>query len=551
MASSLINIASSGLKAANVALSTSSNNISNVYTDGYSKQSVSLAQNAGTQKPYGTVGNGVSIVSVDRAYDSLVTSQLRAASSNYASTSAYSDQVSQIDNLLSDSDNSLSTLMSSFFSSLQSLSTNASDSSSRQTVISSAQSMVTQFKSTDKYLQDMDSSINSELKTSVSQINTYSKQIADLNEKIVQLGSGSSSANALLDQRDQLITEMSQFVGVTTTTQDSMVSVSLANGMTLVQGDKSYDLVTVTSPDDPSRVEVAYDNGISDPIQLSADSLESGSVSGLLTFRTETLDSARNQLGLMALTLANSFNTQHKEGVDLNGDVGTDFFSFTQPSVVSNTNNTGSAALTATYSDTTAVKASDYTLKYTNGAWAVTRNSDGASVDYTSGTDDSGNPTLSFDGVQVAVSGTATSGDKFTLNTTSEVISNMSVAITDTAKIAAALNDDSSGESDNRNAAALLALQSSNQVNGNSTFSEAYASLVSEIGVKTQSAETTATTQSSIVDQLTEKQQSISGVNLDEEYVDLQRYQEYYTANAKILSTAGSIFDSLLAAISG
>ncbi|MFP1761630.1 flagellar hook-associated protein FlgK [Lonsdalea quercina] len=551
MASSLINIASSGLKAANVALSTSSNNISNVYTDGYSKQSVSLAQNAGTQKPYGTVGNGVSIVSVDRAYDSLVTSQLRAASSNYASTSAYSDQVSQIDNLLSDSDNSLSTLMSSFFSSLQSLSTNASDSSARQTVISSAQSMVTQFKSTDKYLQDMDSSINSELKTSVAQINTYSKQIADLNEKIVQLGSGSSSANALLDQRDQLITEMSQFVGVTTTTQDSMVSVSLSNGMTLVQGDKSYDLVTVTSPDDPSRVEVAYDNGISDPIQLSADSLESGSINGLLTFRTETLDSARNQLGLMALTLANSFNTQHKEGVDLNGDVGTDFFSFAQPSVVSNTNNTGSAALTATYSDTTAVKASDYTLKYTNGAWAVTRNSDGASVDYTSGTDDSSNLTLSFDGVQVAVSGTATSGDKFTLNTTSEVISNMSVAITDTAKIAAALNDDSSGESDNRNAAALLALQSSNQVNGNSTFSEAYASLVSEIGVKTQSAETTATTQSSIVDQLSEKQQSISGVNLDEEYVDLQRYQEYYTANAKILSTAGSIFDSLLAAISG
>ncbi|MFP1757427.1 flagellar hook-associated protein FlgK [Lonsdalea quercina] len=551
MASSLINIASSGLKAANVAISTTSNNISNVYTDGYSKQSVSLAQNAGTQKPYGTVGNGVNVVSVDRAYDSLVTSQLRAASSNYAGTTAYSEQVSQIDNLLSDSDNSLSTLMSSFFSSLQSLSTNASDSSARQTVISSAQSMLNQFSSTDKYLQDMDSSINSELKTSVAQINTYSKQIADLNEKIVQLGSGSSSANSLLDQRDQLITEMSKVVGVTTTTQDSMVSVSLSNGMTLVQGDKSYDLVTVTSPDDPSRVEVAYDNGISDPIQLSADSLESGSINGLLTFRTETLDSARNQLGLMALTLANSFNTQHKEGVDLNGDVGTDFFSFAQPSVVSNTNNSGSASLTATFADSTAVKASDYTLKYANGAWAVTRNSDGASVDYTSGTDDSGNPMLSFDGVQVAVSGTANAGDKFTLNTVSEVITNMSVAITDPAKIAAALNDDSSGESDNRNAAALLALQSSNQVNGNATFSEAYASLVSEIGVKTQSAETTATTQSSIVEQLTEKQQSISGVNMDEEYIDLQRYQEYYTANAKILSTAGSIFDSLLAAISG
>lgn len=549
MASSLINIASSGLKAANVALSTSSNNISNAYTDGYSRQSVSLAQSAGTQKPYGTIGNGVNIVSVDRAYDSLVANQLRAASSNYAGTKAYSEQVSQIDNLLSDSDNSLSTLMSSFFSSIQSLSTNASDASARQTVISSAQSMVNQFSSTDKYLQDMDSSINAELKSSVDQINTYSKQIANLNEKIVQLGSGSSSANALLDQRDQLINELNNFVGVTTTTQDSMVSVSLANGMTLVQGNASYDLVTMTSPDDPSRTEVAYDNGISKPIQLSSDSLESGSISGLLTFRTETLDTARNQLGQLALTLASSFNTQHKEGVDLNGDVGTDFFSFTQPSVISNTNNKGSAALTATYTDTTAVKASDYTLKYTNGSWGVTRTSDGASVDYTSGTDSSGNTTLSFDGVEVAVSGAATSGDKFTLNTVSEVITNMSVAISDTAKIAAALNDASTGESDNRNAAALLALQTSNQVNGNATFSEAYASLVGEIGVKTQSADTNSTTQSSIVDQLTEKQQSISGVNLDEEYVDLQRYQQYYTANAKILSTAGAIFDALLSAV--
>ncbi|OSN05141.1 flagellar hook-associated protein FlgK [Lonsdalea iberica] len=549
MASSLINIASSGLKAANVAISTTSNNISNLDTDGYNRQSVSLAQNTGTQKAYGTIGSGVNIASIDRAYDSLVVNQLRSASSNYAGTKAYSEQVSQIDNLLSDSDNSLSTLMSSFFSSVQSLSTNASDASARQTVISSAQSMVNQFSSTDKYLQDMDSSINAELKSSVDQINTYSKQIANLNEKIVQLGSGSSSANALLDQRDQLINELNNFVGVTTTTQDSMVSVSLANGMNLVQGNASYDLVTMTSPDDPSRTEVAYDNGISDPIQLSSTSLESGSISGLLTFRTETLDTARNQLGQLALTLGSSFNTQHKEGVDLNGDVGTDFFSFSQPSVISNTNNKGSAALTATYTDTSAVKASDYTLKYTNGAWGVTRNSDGASVDYTSGSDSSGNTTLSFDGVEVAVSGTATSGDKFTLNTVSEVITNMSVAISDTAKIAAASNDASSGESDNRNAAALLALQTSNQVNGNATFSEAYASLVGEIGVKTQSADTNSTTQETIVNQLTEKQQSISGVNSDEEYINLQRYQQYYTANAQILSTAGAIFDALLSAV--
>ncbi|WP_315710349.1 flagellar hook-associated protein FlgK [Brenneria uluponensis] len=549
MSSSLINIASSGLKAAQVALSTTSNNISNVYTDGYNKQSVSLSQSSGVTTSYGTVGNGVTLVSIDRAYDSLVTSQLRSASSSYAATDSYYNQISQVDELLSDSDNSLSTLMSSFFDSLEALSENASDTAARQTVISSAQSMVNQFSSADQYLRDMDSSINQELTTSVSEINDYTQQIANLNEKIAQLGSASSSANSLLDQRDQLISELNNIVGVTVTTQDSMVSVSLSNGLTLVQGNTSYELAAVASDDDPTRVTIAYDNGIGDPIQLDEDTLTGGSVGGLLSFRSDTLDSARSQLGVIALSLADSFNTQHKQGVDLNGDAGTDFFSVASPDIVSNSKNSGTAVLSASYTDTSAVQASDYTLTYASGAWAVTKVSDGSSISYTSGTDGSGNTTLSFDGVEITVSGSASEGDKFTLNTVSNAIAGLSVEITDPGLIAAGMNDTDTGESDNRNASALLALQDGNLINGTSTFNDAYAALVSDIGVKTSGAETNNTTQESIVTQLTEKQQSISGVNLEEEYVDLQRYQQYYTANAKILSTANTIFDSLLSAV--
>ncbi|WJV60944.1 flagellar hook-associated protein FlgK [Pectobacteriaceae bacterium CE70] len=551
MSSSLINIASSGLKAAQVALSTTSNNISNVYTDGYNKQSVSLSQSSGVTTSYGTVGNGVTLVSIDRAYDSLVTSQLRSASSSYAATDSYYNQISQVDELLSDSDNSLSTLMSSFFDSLEALSENASDTAARQTVISSAQSMVNQFSSADQYLRDMDSSINQELTTSVSEINDYTQQIANLNEKIVQLGSASSSANSLLDQRDQLISELNNIVGVTVTTQDSMVSVSLSNGLTLVQGNTSYELAAVASDDDPTRVTIAYDNGIGDPIQLDEDTLTGGSVGGLLSFRSDTLDSARSQLGVIALSLADSFNTQHKQGVDLNGDAGTDFFSVASPDIVSNSKNSGTAVLSASYTDTSAVQASDYTLTYTSGTWAVTKSSDGSGISYTSSTDGSGNTTLSFDGVEITVSGSASEGDKFTLNTVSNVIAGLSVEITDPGLIAAGMDDSDSGESDNRNASALLALQDNNLINGSSTFNDAYAALVSDIGVKTSGAETNSTTQESIVTQLTEKQQSISGVNLEEEYVDLQRYQQYYTANAKILSTANSIFDTLLSAVDG
>ncbi|CPR21069.1 flagellar hook-associated protein FlgK [Brenneria goodwinii] len=548
MASSLFSIASSGLKAANLALSTTSNNIANANTDGYNRQSVQLAQTSGKVTSFGSVGTGVTVLSINRAYDSLVVSQLRAATTSYESTNAYYEQISQVDNLLSDSDTSLSTMMSSFFSGLQSLTTNASDTSARQTVISSAESLVNQFASANDYLSDMDSSINQQLSTNVDLVNSYTSQIAEINDQITRLGSSGSSANALLDQRDLLIDNLNKLVGVSVSTQgNNIINVSLSNGQTLVQGDTSYQLVAVKSSSDTSRTTIAYDNGIGDPVEIDESSLSGGSISGLLSFRSEVLDSSRNQLGLIALTLADSFNTQHSAGVDLNGDAGTNFFSFSQPEVSSNTQNSGTATLSAVYTDTSAVKASDYTVTYDGSAWQVTRMSDGASVTATSATDSDGNTTLSFEGLTLTVNGDAQEDDSFLLKPLSSVINSLSVSVTDVAKVAAGSGG---GESDNSNALKLLDLQNQNLVGGNATLNDAYASLISDIGVKAKSAENNSSTQSTIVSQLTEKQQSISGIDTNEEYVDLTRYQQYYLANAKVLATAGTIFDSLLSAVS-
>ncbi|PWC22145.1 flagellar hook-associated protein FlgK [Brenneria roseae subsp. roseae] len=547
MASSLINIASSGLKAANLALSTTSNNIANANTDGYNRQSVKLAESAGTMTSYGSAGTGVSILTVDRAYDALVVAQLRSATASYESINAYYEQISQVDNLLSDSESSLSTMMSSFFAGLQSLTENASDTSARQTIISSAQSLVNQYVSADTYLRDMDSAINQQLSTNIDLVNNYATQIANINQQITRLGSSGTSANDLLDQRDLLIDNLNKLVGVTVSTQDSnVINVSLSNGQTLVQGNTAYQLVAVSSSADSSRITIAYDNGIGDPIEINEDTLTGGSISGLLSFRSDVLDSARNQLGLIALTLADSFNAQHSAGVDLNGEAGTDFFSFSSPGVISNTKNDGTAILSAAYTDTSEVKASDYSLSYDGSAWKVTRVSDNASVTATVDIDDDGNTTLSFDGLIVTVDGDASANDSFLVNTVSDVINSLSVRITDVALIAAGSGG---GESDNSNALKLLDLQNQNLIAGNATFNDAYASLVSDIGVKAQSAKTNSTVQSNIVDQLTTKQQSISGVELNEEYIDLTRYQQYYLANAKVLSTANTIFDSLLSAV--
>lgn len=546
MSNSLINTAMSGLNAAQVALSTVSNNISNYNVAGYNRQTAILAQNGGMSTMSGFIGNGVTVTSVNREYNQFITSQLRGAQSQAGAQNAYFEKISQIDNLLASKTNTLSTNMQDFFSNLENLVSNAGDDAARQTVLGKANGLVNQFNNTDKYLRDMDSGVNQQLSDSANQINSYSQQIAKLNDEITRLRGSGGEPNALLDQRDQLVTELNQVVGVQVMQQDGdAYTVSFANGLTLVQGSNAYQVEAVPSSGDPARLTIGYNrgNGVS---EVPEGQITSGSVSGVLKFRSESLDSARNQLGQLALAMADSFNQQHRAGFDLNGDAGTDFFSFGGGRVVDNSRNAGDAALSVSYTDTSKVKANDYRVEFDGSNWQVSRLPDNVKVNATAGVDaTTGKPTLSFDGLKVDIDGTAQKNDSFTVKPVSDVAGSLKVAITDSANIAAASKDDS-GRGDNENAKKLLDLQTKKLVDGKATFSGAYASMVSSVGNQTASAKVSATSQANIVKQLTIQQQSISGVNLDEEYGELLRFQQYYMANAQVIQTASSMFDALL-----
>lgn len=545
MSNSLINTAMSGLNAAQVALSTVSNNISNYNVAGYNRQTAILAQNGGTNTMNGFIGNGVTVTSVNREYNQFITNQLRGAQSQAGAQNAYFEKISQIDNLLASKTNTLSTNMQDFFSNLQNLVSNAGDDAARQTVLGKANGLVNQFNNTDKYLRDLDSGVNQQLSDSAQQINSYSQQIAKLNEEITRLRGSGGEPNALLDQRDQLVTDLNKVVGVQVTQQDGdAYTVSFANGLTLVQGNNANRVSAVPSSSDPSRLTLGYDRG-NGAGEIPEGQITSGSVSGVLKFRSESLDGTRNQLGQLALVMADSFNRQHRAGFDLNGDAGTDFFSFGGARAVDNSRNTGDAALSVSYTDTGKVKANDYRVEFDGNSWQVSRLPDNVKVNATAGTDAAGKPTLSFDGLNVGIDGNAQKHDSFTVKPVSDVAGSLKVAITDSANIAAAGKDDS-GRGDNENAKKLLDLQTKKWVDGKATFSGAYASLVSNVGNQTASAKVIATSQGNIVKQLENQQQSISGVNLDEEYGELLRFQQYYLANSKVIQTASSLFDALL-----
>ena len=542
--SSLINSAMSGLSAAQSALNTVSNNISSYNVAGYTRQTTILGASNSTLTGGGWVGNGVYVSGVQREYDAFITNQLRAAQNQSSGLTTRYQQMSKIDDVLSDTTNSLSANLQDFFKSLQTLVSNAEDPAARQTVLGKADGLVNQFKTNDQYLRDQDAQVNTAISTSVDQINNYAKQIANLNDQISRLtgvGAG-ASPNELLDQRDQLVSELNKIVGVDVTVQDSgTYNISIANGYTLVQGSNASQLAAVKSSADPARTTIAYVDAAAGNVEISEKQITTGSLGGLLTFRSQDLDQARNTLNQMALAFADAMNTQHQAGFDANGDAGGKLFDFGSPAVLSNGKNTGSASVTATMTDSTKVQATNYKVEYNGTDWTITRLSDNTS--FTAKPDASGN--LSFDGLNVKISGSADNKDSFIVKPVNDVIVNMDVAISDESKLAMA-SAQGSGESDNTNGQKLLDLQSAKLVGGNKTFNDAYAALVSTVGSTTASLKTSSETKVNVVTQLTKQQQSISGVNLDEEYGNLQRYQQYYLANAQVLQTASTLFDALI-----
>ncbi|KAA1189072.1 flagellar hook-associated protein FlgK [Photorhabdus heterorhabditis] len=545
MSNSLINTAMSGLQAAQIALGTVSNNIANMRSPGYNRQSTVINQNGGAMTSAGFVGNGATVTSINRQYNEFINHQLAEAQAKKGEFTTYYEQIYQIDDLLKDSANNLSYTIDDFFTSLTNVVSNAEDNAARTTTIGKAKGLVNQLKSADTFLRKTENNINREMANYASKINDYTQQIAKLNGEITRMrGGGSAEPNALLDQRDRLVNELNELVGVSVTQQDGdSYNISFAGGLTLVQGTTAYRVEAIPSNADSSSITLGYDRGFGDVVEIDEKFIDKGKLSGTLRARSEGLDNARNKLNQLALVLADQFNQVHRSGFDLEGKPGEDFFTLNNPDIIANGKNKGSADFKVEYTDTSAVKACDYHISYDGANWKIQRISDTGKSDISAKV--TGN-TLEFDGLKVEINPTnAQEHDQYTLKAVSGVIDGMAVNIKDPSQLAAAGTKDS-GLSDNVNVKKLIELQSKKLVEGKASFSGAYASMVSTIGSQTSTANIDLQSQNSIVQQYYNQQQEVSGVNIDEEYISLQSLQQYYLANAQVIQTATKLFDAIL-----
>lgn len=433
MGNSLANIGVSGLRTAQAQLLTTSHNISNASTPGYNRQQAIASTNIPDMRGNGFVGQGVQVSTVQRIFSQFLFTQSLQTQNQSSQLDSYYNEVKQLDNLLADTSSGLTPALHAFFNAVQDVAANPASVPSRQAMLSNAEALAGRFQSMDQRFSEVREGVNSQLTSSVDEINSLAKQIGrmNLNIQTVEGSSGGQPANDLRDQRDALIRDLSKLANVSVVRQDNgHHNVFIGNGQALVVGSETMALKTVPSREDPQRLTVAMDLG-SKTVLIPEHQLQGGSMGGLIAFRNETLDSAQNEFGLLALGLAKTFNDQHRLGQDLSGLLGEDFFKVPEPEILSALDNTSASSVTAIVSDVSKLTASDYRLDFDGSHYTLTRLTDNTATAPTAGLP------LTLDGLSVT-SGSMQAGEHFVVQPTREAARNIQVAISDTAKIAAA-----------------------------------------------------------------------------------------------------------------
>ena len=325
---SVLNVATSGLLSMQKALATTGHNIANVSTEGYSRQTINFeARDAGAGSG-GFVGNGVRTSTIARAYDAFLGKELRDTTSAAKHFEVFSQMAGKLDDLLAEQEGGVATQFERLFSSIQDVSNNPSATPERQVLLGEAGALATQFRQLDTAMAAMNDQVNVRLDSMVQEINAIAKNVALLNDKIdsARAASAGQPPNDLLDQRDLMLQNLSEYIGVTVTEQSNgQVNILVGTGQPLVVGTRFESLSLGPGRYDPVAFEVEIEQAAGNSVPIT-ESISGGIMQGLLRFRDETLNGARQELGLLAAGVTETFNAQHKLGLDLSGARRRQFF---------------------------------------------------------------------------------------------------------------------------------------------------------------------------------------------------------------------------------
>lgn len=646
--SDVFGISVSALQAFQASINVTANNIANANTPGYAVEAINLAAAAPQASGAISVGDGVVVTGTSRSFNQATASQLNTSQSSLGSLTAQQTYASQIDNLVGTTAGGLTSAVQSFYSAWSDVANSPATTATRQALLGKAQSVAGSLVSTGSQLDALNTDINARITNDVQQINTLGTSIAKLNAQIV-IGTaqgGGQLPNELIDQRDQLVSNLSSLAGISTTfDSNGALNVFLGNGQPLVLQGNTTTLTTMPNQFVASQLEVSTttSNG-----NIISGAITTGDLGGLLAARSQIVDPVKNQLGQIAAAFSQSVNSQQNSGLDLRGNLGANLFSVGGPVSSASSKNTGGATIAASFNTTPpgaspgALTTNDYILTQTTaGALSLTNAATGAVVPFT-GNGTSASP-LQAAGLSIVVTGTPATGDKFLIQPTTQAATTFAVTLTDPSQVAAAgaviaasatgnigaatissgtvvdstnlnlltpstitfntpatsysvtnvattvagvttlatatypytsggkltvngwqvqisgipvagdsftVKSNAGATGDNRNA--LLGSQQQSLpvlLNGTVSINGGVSALITGVGSQAQEINTATTAQTAVNTQAVANQQSVSGVNLDEEAAKLLQWQQAYGAAAKAMQIGTSLFQSLLSAV--
>jgi flagellar hook-associated protein 1 FlgK len=561
---SALNIGSTALAVSQAQIQTTGNNISNAGNANYTRETSEISNNPDQQiGPGEFIGTGVDLTAIQRQVDTALTARVNSAVSDTQSattTAQYLGQVQSAFNALGGTD--LSSTLSTFYNDWSALANNPADSGQRQVVLQDGQSVAGTFQSLQGQLGGVQGSIGQSLGAQVISADGLANQIASLNGQIVTAeGGAAGSANALLDARDTAVKSLSQLMNVTTVTEPNGTMDVYVGSEPLVAGAQSNGVAEQTQLVNgvPTSVAVFKSNNETIPVtsgQIGALESVQGQITGVenqLNSLANNFIFALNKLhssgqGTVGITSATSTNvvldptqalTSTAAGLNFTPTNGSFVVNVTNPTTGLETSTLVPVNLTGQPTDTTLNSLATslsavpgVTATISGGRLTIKASNPGQQITFTQ--DSSG--VLAALGINTFFTGSNASN----IAVNSVVSGNPSL-------IAAAKNGNAG---DNQTALAIAALGSQPQASlAGQSLNATYQSMINGISVSTASANTNATASQTVQDALTAQQQSVSGVSLDEETVNLLQEQTAYQAAAKLISVVDAMMQTLTAMV--
>ncbi|GAB6259876.1 flagellar hook-associated protein FlgK [Photobacterium sp. R1] len=453
MAFDLLSLGSQGVLTAQRQLNTTSHNINNVNTEGYSRQSVVQE----TNDPFWSAGNhygtGVHAAEVRRGYDQFATNELNLTTTNHSYATERDGQLERLDKLLSNSASQVPQDMNQWYDAVKAMADSPSDLGARKVVLEKAKMVATGLNDTHRVLAEQKDVTNDVLAKTLNRVNDIGRELVEIHEALLKTPN-SGANNDLMDRHQSLINELSTYTKVTVTRKNTETfNVLIGTGHTLVSGTHASELKMIDGDPDPQQTRLAVVAGKSLKA-ISSDDI-GGKLASLFEYRDKTLPKVMDELGKMAIGFTDSVNQLQSQGLDLNGRVGeTMFTDVNAPEVAASRAliPRGSNAQVSVYiEDLSKLKGGEYELGF-NGSQHTLKLPDGSTQTVIpSGTP----PSFSVDGVRIEIAAPIASGDKILLRPTRDAGRDVQAVMTDPAKIAAQSYNSSSTQTQGKAAFAI------------------------------------------------------------------------------------------------